>query len=77
MGLLKLGKPLKFDSSKEHLKYVREHGVDQFLSTWNRVKDIANDDLKWGDEIECGVISIDSTLKTAKIAIRSKDILQK
>ena len=30
---------------------VREHGIKQFLLTYNRVKDRRNDVLKWGDEV--------------------------
>ena len=51
MGLLVEGEPIRFDKSKQYLKYVRTHGVIQFLSTWNRVKHLSNDVLLWGDEI--------------------------
>ena len=33
-------KPLAWEDSIEHLAYVREHGIKQFLNTWNRVKDL-------------------------------------
>jgi glutamate--cysteine ligase catalytic subunit len=54
MGLLKLGKPLEWNESKKHSAYVRRHGLIQFLSVWNRIKDIHDDKLRWGDEVECG-----------------------
>lgn len=75
MGLLKVGKPLRFDDAKEHLKYVREHGVLQFLNTWNRLKDLSNDELLWGDEIECGVFIVDPLTKTVKLSLRSHELL--
>lgn len=42
MGLLTLGKPLTLEEAKKHLAYVRSHGIQQFLHTWNRVRDIEN-----------------------------------
>ena len=49
MGLLTLGKPLTFEESKKFIAHIREHGISQFLNTWDRVKDIKNDVLRWGD----------------------------
>jgi glutamate--cysteine ligase catalytic subunit len=74
MGLLKVGVPLPFNDSKEYLKYVREHGIDQFLNTWGRVKHITNDQLMWGDEIESGVLVLDERTRTARISIRSHEL---
>lgn len=51
MGLLKVGKPYSWDEAREHRQYVRHHGVVQFLNIYNRVKDITNDELLWGDEV--------------------------
>lgn len=51
MGLLKVGKPLSWEDASHHRKYVREHGVLQFLHTYNRVKGITADELLWGDEV--------------------------
>lgn len=54
MGLLKLGKPLTWEEAKKHSLYVRHHGLLQFLHIWNSIKDISDDKLRWGDEVECG-----------------------
>lgn len=51
MGLLKVGKPYSWDDARDHRQYVRHHGVVQFLNIYNRVKDITNDELLWGDEV--------------------------
>ncbi len=51
MGLLTVGKPHSWESARKHREYVRRHGVLQFLSAYNRVKDIHNDELLWGDEV--------------------------
>lgn len=46
MGLLSEGKPLSFNDAIEHLNYIRQHGIVQFLNTWNRVKDVKDDELR-------------------------------
>ena len=38
--------------------------------------DIAGDELKFGDEIECGVFVIDSLTKTVKLSVRSRELLE-
>ena len=51
MGFLEIGSPIPWAESLAHLKYVRRHGVLQFISTYNRLKSRTNDVLKWGDEV--------------------------
>ena len=51
MGLLTVGKPHSWERAGKHREYVRRHGVLQFLAAYNRVKDIHNDELLWGDEV--------------------------
>ena len=55
MGLLTVGKPLTSEQMKDKSKYIREHGVKQFLNIWKKWKDIDNDELRFGDEIEYGL----------------------
>lgn len=74
MALLTVGKPLSHEDLVAICDYIRSHGVDQFLNTWRRVKDICDDDLRFGDEIECGVFVIDKTEKTVKLSIRSIEV---
>lgn len=74
MGLLTLGEPLNSEETTKVSKYIRDHGVTQFLNTWRRVKDIANDELRFGDEIECGVYVVDEKLKTVRIAVKSAEL---
>jgi hypothetical protein len=40
MGLLTEGKSLSPEETLALSAYIRDHGVTQFLVTWNRVKDI-------------------------------------
>lgn len=52
MGLLStLGTPLPWDKAKHFAEHVRRHGITQFLSTWDRLKDRYGDELMWGDEV--------------------------
>ena len=74
MGLLKRGVALTWENSLEYLEFVREHGILQFLNTWNRVKDVKDDELKWGDEIECSVMIVDHVLKKVQIALRGAEV---
>lgn len=76
MGLLTVGKPLNPEEVEAISAYIREHGVIQFLNTWKRVKDIADDELRFGDEIECGVFVVDHAAKTVKLSVRSAELLQ-
>jgi glutamate--cysteine ligase catalytic subunit len=51
MGLLSLGTPLKWSEAKQYADHVRAHGIEQFLSIYNRMKDKQKDCLLWGDEV--------------------------
>lgn len=51
MGLLALGTPLDWEEAKQHADYVRDHGIDQFLKIWHRLKNRTGDVLLWGDEV--------------------------
>ena len=76
MGLLTVGEPLSSEETTKVSNYIREHGVTQFLNTWRRVKDIANDELRFGDEIECGIYVVDNINKTIRIAVKSAELRQ-
>ncbi|KAG1731469.1 glutamate-cysteine ligase-domain-containing protein [Suillus paluster] len=77
MGLLYLGTPLTWDETKQYADHVREHGITQFLHTWNRVKDRCGDELLWGDEVEYMVVTFDDEEKNAKLSLRQTEILTK
>ncbi|KAJ8595689.1 GCS-domain-containing protein [Rhizopogon salebrosus TDB-379] len=77
MGLLYLGTPLTWDQTKQYADHVREHGIIQFLHTWDRVKDRCGDELLWGDEVEYMVVTFDNEAKNAKLSLRQTEILAK
>jgi hypothetical protein len=74
MGLLKVGVPKTWDASKPDLKYIRQAGVRQFISTYNRVKNLQGDELLWGDEIEYGVFKLDHEHKKVRLSLRGKEV---
>ena len=74
MGLLTEGRALSSEETLRLSAYIREHGVAQFLITYNRVKDIQDDELKFGDEIEVGIVKTDPVAKTVKICIKSAEL---
>jgi glutamate--cysteine ligase catalytic subunit len=76
MGLLTLGKALDALSTYAMSGYIRDHGITQFLSTYNRLKDISGDELRFGDEIECGIFVVDPNKKTVKLSVRSPELLK-
>ncbi|GMF51082.1 unnamed protein product [Phytophthora fragariaefolia] len=76
MGLLVEGSPLDWPDALQWLQHVRAQGIDQFLHTYRRVKDIEGDELKWGDELEYGVFQMDAAAKRARLALRGAEILQ-
>ena len=74
-GLLKVGVPQPWEKSKKNLNYVREAGVRQFISTYNRVKDLKGDELLWGDEIEYGIFVLDHENKKIRLSLRAKELM--
>ena len=74
MGLLKVGRPLTWQDSRPHRAYVREHGIMQFLATFDRLKDTRNNELLYGDEVEYGVFRVDHVSKSAHLSLRAKEI---
>lgn len=51
MGLLTEGEALSWEETKKHAKHVQEHGIQQFINLYQKLKDRKNDELKWGDEV--------------------------
>lgn len=51
MGLLSEGSPLSWDETKKLAEHVRQHGVEQFINLFAKLRDRTGDVLKWGDEV--------------------------
>ncbi|XP_033100705.1 glutamate--cysteine ligase catalytic subunit-like isoform X2 [Anneissia japonica] len=76
MGLLSEGTPLTWEETKKYADHVRYHGVQQFINLHKRLKDRKGDVLKWGDEVEYVLIRLDPTTQTAKVNLKSLEILE-
>ena len=57
------------------LRYVRTHGVLQFISVLKRLQHVHGDELLWGDEIEYHIFAVNATEQTAKLCLRAPEIL--
>ncbi|KAK0084952.1 hypothetical protein PV325_006052 [Microctonus aethiopoides] len=77
MGLLTNGQPLSWDETKKLSNHVRKHGIIQFINLYKKLRDRQGDVLKWGDEVEYMIVKFDDEKKTAKISLRSREILEK
>ena len=51
MGLLSDGEPLSWPDTKKWAQHVREHGIEQFIVLYEKLKERQGDVLKWGDEV--------------------------
>ena len=51
MGLLSEGSPLSWTETKQLASHVQQHGIEQFINQFQRLKERRGDSLKWGDEV--------------------------
>lgn len=51
MGLLTEGSPLSWEETKALAEHVRQHGVEQFIHLYGKLRERTGDVLKWGDEV--------------------------
>jgi len=80
MGFLLDSEPLDWPDALDKLKYVRDHGIEQFVHIFYNTKDINQDLLRWGDEVEYAVLKLvggqTDPDRTVKISLRSPEIIQ-
>ena len=77
MGFLVVATPLGWKESEPHRKYVKEHGIRQFINVFNSVKGLRNDRLMFGDEIEYNIIAVNHEEKTVKLSLRAAEVLKR
>lgn len=75
MGLLSEGNPLPWEDTKKLADHVREHGIEQFINLYHRLKDREGDILKWGDEVEYILVDFDEEQQRARVALRAQELL--
>jgi len=80
MGFLDEYTPMTWEEALPRLRYVRDHGIEQFIHLFQQVKDIEEDLLRWGDELEYSVLKLegkpDDPNRKVKISLRGPEILQ-
>ncbi|XP_037932315.1 glutamate--cysteine ligase-like [Teleopsis dalmanni] len=77
MGLLSEGSPLSWEETKKLAEHVREHGINQFINLYHRLKDRQGDILKWGDEVEYIIVKFDDENRVARVSLKAQDLLAK
>ncbi|XP_065197104.1 LOW QUALITY PROTEIN: glutamate--cysteine ligase catalytic subunit-like [Sycon ciliatum] len=77
MGLLDGGSPLSWAETKKNADLIRETGIKQFLSLYERFQGLTDDCLKWGDEIEFTVVHFDHDKKTAQVQLTDPALLER
>ncbi|CAF0741062.1 unnamed protein product [Adineta steineri] len=75
MGLLTQGRPLSWAETKKYVQYTREHGVEQFINLYKKLKDRRNDCLKWGDEVEFIMVRFDHEKKKVQLVLKAHKLL--
>lgn len=75
MGLLSEGSPLSWEETKALAQHVREHGIEQFINLYARLRDRQGDMLKWGDEVEYIIVRFDDERKAAQVSLRAREML--
>ncbi|KAF7271477.1 glutamate--cysteine ligase [Rhynchophorus ferrugineus] len=75
MGLLTEGTPLSWEETKQLASHVREHGINQFINIYKKLKERKGDILKWGDEIEYIIVKFQHEKKEAKVSLRAEEML--
>mmetsp|Transcript_101710 Transcript_101710/g.286773 ORF Transcript_101710/g.286773 Transcript_101710/m.286773 type:complete len:677 (+) Transcript_101710:65-2095(+) len=79
MGFLRESDPLSWEESLDSLRFIRNHGIEQFLAVFRRCRHIHGDPFKWGDEIEHGIFRLVGSAgdddRSVKVVFRSPDVL--
>ncbi|XP_045541951.1 glutamate--cysteine ligase catalytic subunit isoform X2 [Papilio machaon] len=77
MGLLTEGSPLSWEETKALAEHVRQHGIEQFINLYSKLRERTGDVLKWGDEVEYIIVKFDDENERATVSLRADDLLPK
>jgi len=80
MGFLHESEPMTWQQAMEQLRFVREHGLEQFRSVFSQCQHIDGDPFRWGDEVEHGIFRLvadgpEDAGRTVRVALRSPEVL--
>ncbi|XP_048863260.1 glutamate--cysteine ligase catalytic subunit [Brienomyrus brachyistius] len=76
MGLLSQGSPLGWEETRRYADHIRQHGIIQFLNIYNKVKDRQKDVLKWGDEVEYMLVTMDEEQEKVRLVLNGGEVLE-
>jgi len=76
MGFLHESEPMAWHEATGRLRFVRDHGVEQFRSIYMQCQHLQGDPFRWGDEVEHGIFKLvgdgpEDAQRTVKISLRS------
>jgi len=63
--------PLNFEQTKALARYIKEHGIIQFLNLYKKFKDHQEDHICWGDELELHLLNIDPSTKLPRLQLNT------
>ena len=75
MGLLDAGTPMAWEEARQHAEHVRRNGIEQFINIYRHYEHAAHAPFLWGDEVEYFVVDLDAQRRTARLPVRSPDII--
>lgn len=75
MGFLTDGNTLEWSEVQKYCDYIRKHGIQQFLTIYRNAKERSHDCLKFGDEIEYILLSLDERNQRARVSLRAAEML--
>lgn len=67
---------MTWEETKALAEHVRQHGIQQFIHMYARLRDRQGDVLKWGDEVEYILVKFDDEKKTAQVSLNAQHLLQ-
>eukprot|EP00929_Paragymnodinium_shiwhaense_P010494 TRINITY_DN1151_c0_g1_i1.p1 TRINITY_DN1151_c0_g1~~TRINITY_DN1151_c0_g1_i1.p1 ORF type:complete len:674 (+),score=124.84 TRINITY_DN1151_c0_g1_i1:134-2155(+) len=80
MGFLHESTPLTWQQTMAHLKYVRAHGIEQFLAIYESCNKSIDSPFRWGDEVEHQLFSLvgddQEDGRSAKVSLRSPEVMK-
>jgi glutamate--cysteine ligase catalytic subunit len=74
--LIDTSQTLPFSQTRALAKYIKEHGIIQFLLLYKKFKEFNNEELHWGDEIELHLLHIDPVTKLLKLQLNNDYIFK-
>ena len=67
--------PLNYEQTKALARYIKEHGIIQFLHLYKKYKDLQQEEIFWGDELELHLLNIDPSTNLPRLQLNSEYIL--